>query len=98
MKTDENGSREAIGRGKARWEEVVFLREQFFDFCTTRLLNCGFHILLSGSVFLLLFGFCFFSNFPDPKDSPGVLAKSSDSLASVPQTPPQCEVGSLNTG
>ena len=59
LKTDENGSREAIGRGEARWEEVVFLREQFFDFCTTRLLNSGFHILLSGSVFLLLFGFCF---------------------------------------
>lgn len=57
-------------------EEIIFLREQFCDFCAARLLNYGFHIhsqavgFCFGGFLLLLFGFP--SSFPDPKDFPGL--------------------------
>lgn len=69
-----------LGRGKARSEEVVFLRE-FFGFIAVRLLSCGFQVLLCGNVL-----FCFQS---------GVLGKSSDPLSSVSEILPPLEVGRI---
>lgn len=46
----EREKRAELGRGKARLEEVVVFLREFSDFYTVRLLRCGFHVLLCGSV------------------------------------------------